>query len=177
MAGMGPKMMQLAGEKGDGWIGFMTPPAYLRERVRPLLVAGAERAGRNPREVEMASETICCVHPDREVAIRRARMHVAIYISDPGSDAVIAFCGLDSERDAVRAKMIDEGPHAAAELVGDPLIEALTISGTPEEARERARGFDDVLDELILHPPYMPPFPPEETEDAFLNAVRAFDRT
>ena len=177
VAGMGPKMMQLAGEKGEGWIGFMTPPAYLRDRVRPEVVAGAERAGRDPSEVEMASETICCVHPDREVALRRARMHVAIYISDPGSDAVIAFYGLDEERDAVRASMMSEGPFAAAELVGDGLIDALTIAGTPEEAREQARGFDDVLDELILHPPYMPPFAPEETEDAFLNAVRAFDRS
>jgi probable F420-dependent oxidoreductase len=175
-AGMGPQMMQLAGEVGDGWIGYMATPRLLAERIRPNVTIGAERAGRDPSKLSFASETICCVHEDRQVAMRRARIHVGIYACDPTSDAVIELHGLQEDRDAVRAAIAERGPLAAAETTSDELVRTLSLAGTPGEIHEQLRAFDGLLDEVILHPPYMPPFTPAETEDSYLNIIRALRR-
>lgn len=176
LAASKPKMMQLAGEKADGWIGYMSPPAYLREQIKPNIAIGAERAGRDPSEIKLASETICSVHEDRSVAMRRARIQVGLYSCNHVSDAVLRFTGLTEDRDAVLQAIMERGLEAAAEVTSDALVDALSITGTPDEAREKFASFDDALDHVILHTPYVPPLTPEETEDAYRNIVSTFAR-
>ena len=94
LAASKPKMMQLAGEKADGWIGYMAPPDYLREHIKKHIAIGAGRAGRDPSEITLASETICSIHEDRKVAMHRARIQVGLYSCNHVSDAVVQFAGV-----------------------------------------------------------------------------------
>ena len=153
--------MQLAGETADGWIGVMASPEALETIVRPNIATGAERAGRNLSDLRLTAETICCVHPDPEVALRRARIHVGQYASNPLSDGAVAAAGLEGDRDAVRQALIEQGSGALAEITSNALVDAFTITGTPDEAREKVRAFDGLLDHIDLAPARRPAAPAE----------------
>jgi probable F420-dependent oxidoreductase len=173
LAAMRPKLMGLCGEKADGWLGYLATPRFIEERVRPAIAAGAQRVGRDPSEVQIATEIICSVSPDRDIAYRRGRIHVGFYVAHPVSDVVVELHGLQDEVLALRQAMMTEG-LAAFEQTPDSLVEAFSITGTPEEARQKLPDWEDAYDDLVLHTPYVPPLDAEESEDAYRNIVEAF---
>ena len=78
----------------------MSPPDFLENHVKKNLAIGAERSGRDPKEVKLASETICSVHEDRDTAMRRAPSRSACACNHV-SNAQVEFAGLQEDRDAV----------------------------------------------------------------------------
>ena len=176
VAAMKPRMMQLAGEKGDGWIGYMSPPDFLTDHVKVNLAKGAERSGRDPDEIVLSSELICSVHEDRETAMRRSRIQTGLYACNHVSNAQVEFAGLEEDRDAVLKAVMEGGVAGAAEVTSDALVHTLSITGTPDECQEKLSAYEGVLDHAILHTPYVPPLTPEETEDSYRWIVRTFAR-
>jgi probable F420-dependent oxidoreductase len=176
LAGLGPMMTRLAGETADGWLSYMSTPKWVNERARPLLAEGARKAGRDVDEVGIATEVICSVNSDRDVAYRRGRIHVGFYVSHPVSDPVVALHGLEAERDAVRQALMTRGLDALAET-SDKLVEAFSITGTPEEARQKIGDWKDAIPHLVLHTPYVPPLTAEESEDAYRGIIDTFGPT
>jgi alkanesulfonate monooxygenase SsuD/methylene tetrahydromethanopterin reductase-like flavin-dependent oxidoreductase (luciferase family) len=173
-AGLRPKMIEMAGERGDGWIGFMCPPGYIKDVVMPRLAAGAEREGRDVKDVKRISETICSVHEDRSVAFERARAQVGMYACHPVTSAMVEHLGLEEDRDALLAAVMQEGPQVARTATSDALVAGLSITGTPDEVHDQLGAYEDVLDHIILHTPYVPPLTPDESADAFRNILAAF---
>ncbi|BBX00106.1 hypothetical protein BST36_23270 [Mycolicibacterium moriokaense] len=173
LAAMGPAMLDLCGRKADGWLGYFATPKFLEESVKPKIAAGAAKAGRDLSDIDLCVENICCVHPDREVAMRRARLQVGFYAVHPVSDAVAALHGFQDAVDDLRARMRREGLAAFAHT-DDRIVEALSITGTPEEARQKLAEFEGVIDHVVLHCPYVPPFSAEESADCFSNIIDAF---
>jgi probable F420-dependent oxidoreductase len=173
LAAMRPKLLELCGKKADGWMGYLATPEFVEQRVKPGIAVGAEKAGRDPSEVKIAGEVICCVHPDREVAMHRARVHVGFYVAHPVSDVVAEVHGLQDEVAGLRQAFMTEGPAAIAKT-SDPLVEAFSISGTPDEAREKLDDRYRIIDHLALHTPYIPPLTAEESDDAYRQIVDAF---
>jgi 5,10-methylenetetrahydromethanopterin reductase len=171
-----PRMCRLAGEVADGCLGYFLPPAYLRDVVIPNVAEGARRAGRDPAEIDIASETVCSVSPDRAEAYRRARYQVGIYIAAEVSIPMAEQMGLAADREACLQALMAGGPEALQDAVSDKLVEAFSITGTPDEAREQLRQFDDCLPHVLLHPPYMPVLSAEETADAYYNILTTFGR-
>lgn len=172
LAAMRPKLLALAGRKADGWVGYLATPEFIEQRVIPGIAAGAEKAGRQASDVKLAGEVICSVHPDREVAMQRARVHVGFYVAHPVSDVVAEVHGLEGEIAALRQAMMTEGP-AALMKTSDALVDAFSISGTPEEAREKVGAYE-ALEHLALHTPYIPPLTAEDSDDAYRQIVDAF---
>jgi probable F420-dependent oxidoreductase len=173
LAAMGPKMLQLCGRKADGWIGYFATPEFLDEFVRPQIAAGAVNAGRGPDSIDICAETICCVHPDRDVAIARARRQVGFYVVHPVSDRVAEMHGLLDDVNTLRARMMTDR-LAAFEHTSDALVETLSISGTPEECRQKLDQYTGSIDHIALHTPYVPPFGPEDSADAFTQILDTF---
>lgn len=176
LAGMKPRMLALAGEKADGWIGYFPTVPFLERDVLPAIAKGAARAGRDPSEVELVCEVICSVSDDREAAYDRARRQVGFYLMHPAADAPIASLGLTSAADDYRNMVKAEGPGGFAKTP-DVFVEAFSITGTPEEARQRLDAFDVPLDHIALHTPYSPPFTAEDSDDAFRGILAAFGRS
>lgn len=172
LAAMRPKLLALCGEKADGWIGYLATPRFLERQVIPAIAAGADAVGRDPGEVELGAEIICCVSPDRDVAMRRARIHVGFYVAHPVSDVVAAEHGLEDDVAAVRGALMTEG-FAGLEKTSDRLVEAFSITGTPEEARQQIDQFS-ALTHLALHTPYIPPLDAQESDDAYRQIIDAF---
>ncbi len=176
LAALRPTMLKLAGELADGVIGYMMSPRYLDEVVWPNLRAGAQRAGRDPSRLTIASETICSVSNDGAEALRRAKIQVGVYASYPVSEPLVAQHGLQKERLAVLDALMREGPGCFERVVDDKLVEALSITGTPDECRRKLRDFGDRLPHVILHTPYVAPLQQEESADAYRNIVETFAR-
>jgi len=171
-----PAMLRMAGEVADGVLGYLNTPSFVTEHVRPNIVAGAQKAGRNPADIDIASLILCSVSEDREQARRIARINVGNYVAFPVSSTVIEFMGLQDDRDAVVQALFTEGPAALEKATSDALLDTFAISGTPDEAREQFARFDGLLEHIILHTPYVPPITGAESDAAFRNMVATFAR-
>lgn len=169
-------MARLGGEISDGVIGFMLPTRYLREVYLPNVEEGARKAGRTLADVDVASETVCSVSSDRAEAYRRARLQVGIYISHPVCAPLAEYMGLAADREACVEAMAARGPMALAETVSDDLVEAFSITGTPDECRSKLEQYRECLPHVLLHPPYMPVLTAEESADAYNNIISTFGR-
>jgi alkanesulfonate monooxygenase SsuD/methylene tetrahydromethanopterin reductase-like flavin-dependent oxidoreductase (luciferase family) len=168
-----PRMLQLAGEVGDGWLGYLSTPKYLREVVHPNIDEGAAKAGRTRADVDLAALVLCSVSEDRDEAIRRARINVGNYICFPGADPMVQFNEIAEVRNAVAEKLFTEGP-SAFDLIPEEVVQMFAICGTPDEGREQLKQFDGLLDHVVLHTPYVPPLAQADSEDCFRNTVAAF---
>jgi probable F420-dependent oxidoreductase len=173
LASLSTKMTQLAGELADGWMAYLATPQWVRERTRPWLEEGAKRGGRDVSELDLAVEVICSVSSDRELAYHRGRIHTGFYVAHPVSDAVVAMHGLEAERDAVRVALMTKGLDGLAET-SDKLVEVFSITGTPEEARQKLDAWTADIPHVVLHTPYIPPLSAEDSEDAYRGIVDAF---
>jgi alkanesulfonate monooxygenase SsuD/methylene tetrahydromethanopterin reductase-like flavin-dependent oxidoreductase (luciferase family) len=175
LGAIGPKMLQLVGEKADGWIGYLATPELVRDHVRPLIAEGAGRAGRDASDIDVMLELICVVSPDADLAMERARKQVGFYVSHPSSDPIVRFAGVQDEVNELRMGLMSEG-FAALERASDKLVHTFSICGTPDEARARLADWEGIVDHLVFHTPYVPPFTAEESEDCYRNIVETFRR-
>jgi probable F420-dependent oxidoreductase len=173
LAAMGPKLVELCGRKADAWLGYFATTKYVEQFVRPHLEIGAKQAGRDPSEVQICAEAVCSVSPDRELAMSRARKQVGFYATHPAGAQVAAMHGLEDAIADLRRGFVAEG-IAAFERTDDRIVETLSISGTPEEARQKLAQYEGVIDHLVLHTPYVPPIEAEESEDAFACILDTF---
>jgi hypothetical protein len=64
---------------------------------------------------------------------------------------------------------------AAFEDTPEELVELFSITGTPEECRQKLDNYKG-LPHLALHTSYVPPFTAEESEDCYLQIIDAFKR-
>jgi len=169
-----PQMLKLAGAKGDGWIGYLYTQKFFDQIVLPNIVEGARSTGRDPDALDLACEIICCVHPDRDVALARAKKHVGFYIAHPTSDVIAELEGVQDLVNDLRIAMMQKGP-AALEDTPEELVELFSITGTPEECRQKLDRYRD-LSHVALHASYTPPFTAEESEDCYKQIIDAFKR-
>ena len=171
-----PRMLQLAGEIGDGVLTYLSTPAYFDEVIRPNIADGAERGGRSADEVEIASLVLCSVSEDRDEAMRRAAINVGNYICFPGADPMVKFNGIEDARNELLQRFLADGP-VAFESIDEKLVRTFAICGTPDEGREQLAEYDGKLDHIVLHTPYVPPLEGADSEDCFRNTVAAFAPT
>jgi len=174
LSAMRPRMLQLAGEKADGTLGYLHTPEFSRDHVKPNLLKGAQRAGRDPRSIDYASLIVCSASSDRAEAIHRARLQVGIYVAVSVSDVIVDFHDCQADQAAIRAAIAKDGMRAIEAATSDRLVDLFAIAGTPDEARKQAIRYRESIPHVVLHPPYAPPLTPDATEDAFRNIVAAF---
>ncbi|MCY4425723.1 MAG: LLM class flavin-dependent oxidoreductase [Halieaceae bacterium] len=172
-----PGMLRFAGGAADGVLAYLMSARYIKEQWLHHVVEGAEIAGRNPSEVDSAALVLCSVGEDREAAMRLARINVGLYAAYPTSEPMVDYEGLTEDRAAVVNALMSEGPAALAHTTSDALVKAFAIAGTPDEAREQLTVFQGAVSHVVLHMPYMPPINREESERAYLNAVKFLGRS
>lgn len=164
-AGVNPRMVQVAGRVSDGLIGHpLFSPGYVEQTVRPAVARGAERAGRDPAEIEICSLVICAISDDEEQARREAAGQIAFYAAPKTYGPLLAQAGFDRAAAVIRAAFAD-GDHAAmVAAVPDEMVDALAVAGTPVQVRERLARLDGVLDHVIVYPPSFR-IPPERCDE------------
>jgi 5,10-methylenetetrahydromethanopterin reductase len=140
----GMKMMELAGEIGDGVVlNYLVGPGYNKEAM-DALAAGAARAGRSVDDLDRPQLVVCSLDEDRDAAIDRARELVTQYL---GQQPHIARA---SGVDPVLVEEIGTvltwpaGPEEirrAMALVPEEVVQMITASGTAGECRAKVREY------------------------------------
>jgi 5,10-methylenetetrahydromethanopterin reductase len=140
----GDKMMELTGEIADGVVlNYCVPPDY-NDRALEFLSHGAEKAGRTLDDIDRPQLVVCSVDNDREKAIDSTRQLLTQYLAQQPHIAKASGVSQD-----VVAKIqsilgwpaTKEQIEQAKNLVPDELIDRITASGTPEEARRKVEQY------------------------------------
>ena len=138
------KMMELAGEIGDGvLLNYLVGPAYNREAMQHL-EAGATRGGRTLADVDRPQLVVCSLDGDRSLALDRARELVAQYLGQ--QPHIMKASGVDDALLEEIAAVLtwpatpDQIERAMA-LVPDDVVQLITASGTEDECRAKVQEY------------------------------------
>jgi len=140
----GMQMMELAGEIGDGVVfNYLVSPEY-NQRALEALQIGLDRSGRTLDEIERPQLVVCSVHEDRATALDMARQMVTQYLGQ--QPHIMKASGvpqslLDRVGEVLTWPATHEQVIAASKLVPDDIVEMLTASGTPADARARVSHY------------------------------------
>lgn len=138
VAGLAPRMVDLAGSRTDGTITWMTGPTTLGRDITPALRVAAERAGRVAPRVVVGIPV--CVTDDVPGARERVRVHMERSASMPAYARQLASEGLTDPVDlvvlgdevAVAARLAAYAEAGMTELCAN-------VVGAPEEQARTTR--------------------------------------
>ena len=138
MGGMkGPRSFEAAGEISDGCHHALSYSREAYEYVAEHLRIGAERAGRNWRDLDFGAWVVTVVAEDSEAAKRAARILVAFYISSMPAEQ-LARHGIDAAELQPVVDALGAGDvKTAIDRFSPEYAEKLSVAGTPEEVVEK----------------------------------------
>jgi 5,10-methylenetetrahydromethanopterin reductase len=140
----GMQMMELTGEIADGVVlNYLVSPEY-NQKAMEALTAGADRVGRSIDSIDRPQLVVCSVHEDRKTALDMARQMVTQYLGQ--QPHIMKASGVpQSLLDKVGSVLTWPATHeqvvAASKHVPDEIVQMLTASGTPAEARQRVTHY------------------------------------
>jgi 5,10-methylenetetrahydromethanopterin reductase len=134
----GDQMMEMTGEIADGVVlNYCVPPEY-NDRALELLERGALKAGRTLDAVDRPQLVVCSVDHSHEKAFDSTRMLLCQYLAQQPHIAKASGVSEDIVRQIqsllgwpATKEQINQAKH----LVPEELIDHITASGTPQEAR------------------------------------------
>jgi 5,10-methylenetetrahydromethanopterin reductase len=142
----GMRMMELAGEIGDGvLLNYLVGPRYNRTALEHLAI-GAARAGRTVVDIDRPQLVVCSLDQDRDLALDRARELVTQYLGQ--QPHIMEASGVDQALlDEIGAVLTwpasEQEIRRAMALVPDDVVQMITASGTPDECRAKVREYVD----------------------------------
>jgi F420-dependent oxidoreductase-like protein len=148
LAAMGPRNVALAGEIADGWLPFMFSPEHSGEQLRSLR-EGAERAGRDPGEIEVCPTVDLIVTDDVDAGRDAVRPVIALYVGGMGSrdrnfyNRIVSSYGFEEAAREVQDLYLDGRKEEAAAALPAELIDAVTLIGPPDAIRDRLGAYRD----------------------------------
>jgi len=155
LAAVGPAMSRVCGDVADGLLGHpLASPRYLRERVQPSIDAGLERSGRPAGACPITAMALVSLGDDADAARRAARLQIAFYATTPSYKAILALHDRESLPRDLRRAFVNRDLDRMAELIDDELLDAIAISGRPDEAADRLKAWEGVADRVVLGVPW-----------------------
>ncbi|MEZ5170833.1 MAG: LLM class F420-dependent oxidoreductase [Acidimicrobiia bacterium] len=158
IAGVGPVMTRVAGEVADGFLVHPFSTArFLRETTMPALEQGFALSGRKREDFEI-SWPLFVVSGDtdeqREAAARGARQQMAFYASTPAYRSVLETHGWGDLQGELNIMSKQGRWEEMGELVDDDLLDAVAVTGAPEELPALIDDrYGDIVDRIAIHPP------------------------
>ena len=152
----GPKMMELTGEICEGVVlNYCVPVDYNKEALKQLEI-GAKKAGKSLADIDRPQLIVCSVDNDRDKALASTRGLLTQYLAQQPHIAKASGVSQDvvAEIQSILGwPATQEQIQAAQHLVSDDLIERITASGTPDEARAKVQEYlDNGATAPILYP-------------------------
>jgi probable F420-dependent oxidoreductase len=155
IAGVNPALCRLAGEMADGFLAHPYHSAdYLRQVVRPEIDAGAEHAGRSPKEIRLHITALAATD-EAEGAFVRSQ--IAFYASTPTYRPVMAHHGWGETADRLRALSRQMAWGEMPSLITDEMLSTFAVVASEADlADELLRRYSGLADSLSLYLPYAP---------------------
>lgn len=139
----GPKMLALAAEIGDGVLINASHPQDV-ENAMKFVKNGAEKAGKNLEELEIAAYTSFSIADEPEKA-KKAVIPVVAYIVAGCPEMILQKHGILVEvAEKIRKAIIKRKWGEAFSYITDNMIEAFSICGTPNTIVEKVSSLEKV---------------------------------
>jgi alkanesulfonate monooxygenase SsuD/methylene tetrahydromethanopterin reductase-like flavin-dependent oxidoreductase (luciferase family) len=159
LAGVGPKMIEVAGEMADGFLchGFTTA-SYLSAAVVPALERGLARSARSRAAIEVTAPGFLVTGRDEEEMARSAtavRRRLAFYGSTPAYRPVLEHHGW-GELQTELHQMARRGQwEQMGDLIEPEILEAFAVIGPPRAIAELvAERFGNAVDRMNAYSPF-----------------------
>ncbi len=151
LAGVGPRMTEVAGEVADG---FFTHPFHTAESLRdttlPALDRGLAKSGRSRKDLEISYQVMIASgenDEEQERARTAVRTQIAFYASTPAYRGVLDSRGWGDLQPELNRLTKSGGWAEMADLIDDEILEAVAVCGTRDQiadgVRQRCAGFAD----------------------------------
>lgn len=140
----GDQMMEMTGEVADGVVmNYCVPPEYNTKALEQLK-RGTDKAGRNFDDLDRPQLIVCSVDQDHDKAIDTTRELLTQYLAQQPHIAKAS--GVDPEvvqkiQSILGWPATHEQIAKAKYLVPEDLIDRITASGTPDEARRKVQEY------------------------------------
>lgn len=153
---MGPRMLALAGELADGALPLLYPPEHYASAAAQI-ASGADRAGRDVSELDIAACIWVSIDEDPERAARPLAEKLAYYGAS-FSPVLLRQAGLTpSDFDPIQRAMNEGRSEEGIAMVTDEMLQ-LGIAGTTQDVIERCRG---LVAQGARHVSFGPPLGPD----------------
>ena len=140
VAALRERMIELAGEVGEGLIVNLFPVAML-PRILAAYRRGAARAGRAAQRDEIVCRFMVSITDD--VAAARDRMRAAFggYVATPVYNRFFAWCGFAEQARAVAEAFARRDRRAVYAALDDAMIDQIGVFGSAAQCRERVAAY------------------------------------
>jgi alkanesulfonate monooxygenase SsuD/methylene tetrahydromethanopterin reductase-like flavin-dependent oxidoreductase (luciferase family) len=119
LGGLGPKMLELAGEIADGAVLWLCAPEYIRREALPAIRRGRERAGKPMAGFEIVAAVPAAITVDRGAALALFKRELTRYLALPFYRAMLEKSGFRAELAAYdKAPGPDAVPERLAAALG-----------------------------------------------------------
>jgi 5,10-methylenetetrahydromethanopterin reductase len=145
IGGTGFQMLELAGEIADGvLLNYLVSPKY-NEKAWESIRRGAEKAHRDPKQIDSPQLVACSIDEDADKAVKLAKGHVTMTIGQQPHIAKASGVSEDLIRE-VQERMggwpaKPGGIEKAAEIVPDEVVQLITASGTPTDCEKKIKEY------------------------------------
>ncbi len=155
-----PKMSRLAGEIADGvCLDSMHSVEWMRDVLLPQMEAGLAASGRTRADFEIGAAVISAIADDPREALDMARRTIAFYLITPYLRDVMAHHDASAAYDRGVEALRRGDREAAFRAIPDEVVEAIAVTGTPEQYIEKLRRYVGVADWVRLSPAHSNPLP------------------
>ncbi len=140
----GDNMMEMTGEIADGVVlNYCVPPEY-NHKALELLATGAKKVGKTIDDIDRPQLIVCSVDEDHARAIDTTRQLLTQYLAQQPHIAKASGVSqevVQSIQSILGWPATKEQIEKAKYLVPEDLIERITASGTPVEARAKVKEY------------------------------------
>ncbi|HEX3899166.1 MAG TPA: LLM class F420-dependent oxidoreductase [Mycobacteriales bacterium] len=145
LAAIGPKNLELAGEKCDGWLAIFYDPEFAPELLASVN-AGKERAGRADAPFDVMPTTPVIIGDSVEECAEPIRGYAALYIGGMGSreqnfyNRLACRMGFEKEAGEIQDLYLDKKYDEAAAAVPLDFIDRTSLIGPVDRIAERMQA-------------------------------------
>jgi F420-dependent oxidoreductase-like protein len=146
LAAIGPKNLELAGEKCDGWLAIFYDPEFAGELITSV-DAGKAKAGRSDAPFDIVPTAPVLLGDDIEAAAAPARGYAALYIGGMGSreqnfyNRLACRMGFEAEAAQIQDLYLDRKYDEAGAAVPLDFIDRTSLLGPVDRIAERMQAF------------------------------------
>jgi len=135
LAAVNEKMINLTWEIADGVIFYLRPMNEMKKTIQTM---------QNKKEIDVTCQLITCMSNDVEKATTRARKTLAFYISvGKVYREFLENNGFHDEVNNIYDEFKKTGFQSNHELITNSMLDALTISGDPNECVKKLKNFKE----------------------------------
>jgi probable F420-dependent oxidoreductase len=139
LAGLRPKMLEMAAEVGDGVIINLWPQGALPKMLEHIKI-GAKRAGKSAEDVEVVNRAMVLVTDDKALGRNIFRASFGPYYATPVYNKYLAWAGYEEAAAAIREGWAAKDREKTAAAMSDEMIDEIAVIGTVDEVQERIRA-------------------------------------